>query len=103
VTDILRSLISNPLIRAQLAALLRHFLTMGGLALIAWLNSKGFNIGSTDSATLVGDLVGAGMVMAGVVAAQLDVRKVDAKISAALAAPPDTPKTVIDSLKLGSF
>ena len=99
MTSIFRGLISNPTTRAYVLAAVRHLLTLGGGALVALLNAHGLNIGTGDAATMTGDLVGIGMILAGQMLAAYDVSGVKAKMVAAIAAPPDTPVAAIDSLK----
>lgn len=94
MTDLLRILISNPMTRAFVLASLRHAATAAGAALVA----HGIGDASTTQA-----LVGLVIALASWWLSQQDVKRVDAKITAAVALAPDSPTETINALKQGKF
>lgn len=95
MTNLFRSLISNPLIRAQVFSVLRHLLTLGGGMLIAYgVLPKGSN---------VEEIVGALLTLISIVLAQYDVSGVNQKIIAASNAGPQNAAQAADALKQGKF
>lgn len=96
-----QSLISNPVTRAYIAAAIRHALTYGGGILSTYLLSKGASSG--DVSNLVEGLIGAGMAVTSIAFSMMDVKKVDSKVSAAIALAPQSPPEVVQALKDGHF
>lgn len=101
LVNILRSILSNGLVRAIVLGQARHWIAVGGALLLTWLQSKG---APQDAASqIAGDLTGAALVAVPAALQWLDAQGVDIKMKAALAAQPGTKLETIDALKQGKF
>lgn len=92
----LKDLWANPLIRAQILAGVRHLVTIVGTALIAHGYLKG-----DGSTALIEQAAGFAVAIVSFYFSQTDVKKVDAKMTKAIAMSPQSPTDAVNALRQG--